>query len=96
MTIDDDRDIDFKDGLKSIENKYIKFFKARKTQFIGQKHDELTNHVSTLYNNNTKTITLRISGKDKLPENIQKEVEELFIKVWQIISANKQHLKLKK
>ena len=66
-------------GLLLIEEKHIEFFKERKSRRSIQPHDRLTNHIIP---NTTGTLFGINFTNEGLSENIKKEVEELFKKIW--------------
>lgn len=71
----------FKTELNKLEEIHIDYFKSRPAILQSQKHDKISNHVSTYFDG--RTISLLIPTKT-LPENIKSEINSLFSQIWEI------------
>lgn len=72
----------FDDGIEKIEKENIDFFKNRPSKSIRVPHDKLFNH----YVFQSSGVTVSLAWHDnpcQLPDNIQKEILDLFKLVWE-------------
>lgn len=74
------RELRYKEGIHTIEQKYISFFKERNPHPLKQfeEHDHLHNHLFMEKTNNH----IKIVFSEELPENIRIECTNLIHQIW--------------